>query len=178
VPVAPDLLKAPESFTLRGRKTGNERCALTPIVDELRCKSDSETSSKTYEKTCPEHHGTLSQNSPDRGGLRWRYSGALRCIAQLWLRDARYRRATGRLAHSGWPLFHKAKSPAPFQSIKRVDNLVSIENGYQPMHRARSVARAQCNVFPKDAPGILDGRQYDVLIRGVHGTRLLSADSI
>ena len=45
-------------------------------------------------------------------------------------------------------------------------NLVSIENGYQPVHRARSVALAECNVFPKDAPGILDGRQYDVLIRG------------
>ena len=75
-------------------------------------------------------------------------------------------------------LFHKAEGSAPFQSIKGVDNLVCIENGYQPMHRARSVAQAQCNVFPKDAPGILDGRQYDVLIRGVHGTRLLSADSI
>jgi hypothetical protein len=59
-----------------------------------------------------------------------------------------------------------------------VDNLVSIENGYQPVHRARSVARAECNVFPEDAPGILDGRQYDVLIRGVHGARLLSEDSI
>jgi hypothetical protein len=77
-----------------------------------------------------------------------------------------------------WPLFHKAEGPAPFQSIKGVDNLLSIENGYQPVHRARSVARAECNVFPKDAPGILDGRQYDVLIRSVHGTRLLSADSI
>jgi hypothetical protein len=40
VPVAPDLLKALESFTLGGRKTGNERRALTPIVDEMRCKSD------------------------------------------------------------------------------------------------------------------------------------------
>jgi len=50
VPVAPDLLKAPESFTLGGRKTGNERRALTPIVDEMRCKSDRETSSNTDEK--------------------------------------------------------------------------------------------------------------------------------
>jgi hypothetical protein len=70
------------------------------------------------------------------------------------------------------------KGPALFHSIKSVDNLVSIENGYQPVHRARSVARAECNVFPKDAPGVLDGRQYDVLMRGVHGARLLSADSI
>ena len=34
VPVAFDRLEALESFTVRGRKTGNERCALTPIVDE------------------------------------------------------------------------------------------------------------------------------------------------
>ena len=73
--------------------------------------------------------------------------------------------------------FHEPKGPAPFHSIESVDNLVSIENGYQPVHRARSVALAECNVFPKDAPGVLDGRQYDVLIRGVHGARL-SADSI
>ena len=55
MPVALDLLKAPESFTLRGRKTGNERRALTPIVDEMRCKSDYETGSKTDEETCPKH---------------------------------------------------------------------------------------------------------------------------
>src|SRR4051794_31335896 len=58
LPVALHLLKAPESFTLRGRKTGNERRAPTPIVDEMRCKSDRETSSKADEKTCPEHHST------------------------------------------------------------------------------------------------------------------------
>jgi hypothetical protein len=55
---------------------------------------------------------------------------------------------------------HKAKGPAPFHSIESVDNLISIENGYQPVHHSRGVARAECNVFPKDAPGILDGRQY------------------
>jgi hypothetical protein len=75
-------------------------------------------------------------------------------------------------------LFHKAKSPTPFHSINSMDNLFSVENGYQPVYRSRGVSRAECNVFPEDAPGILDGRQYDVLIRGVHGTRLLSADSI
>ena len=62
------------------------------------------------------------------------------------------------------PQIRWAKGPAPFHSIERVDNLVSIENGYQPVHRFRSVARAECNVFPKDAPGILDGHQYYVLI--------------
>jgi hypothetical protein len=76
VPVAPDLLKAPESFTLRGRKTGNERCALTPIVDELRCKSDSETSSKTDEKTCPEHHGKRPRPVKRWGAGTARFQGA------------------------------------------------------------------------------------------------------
>jgi hypothetical protein len=30
-------------------------------VDEMRCKSDRETSGKTDEKTCPEHNATLSE---------------------------------------------------------------------------------------------------------------------
>jgi hypothetical protein len=47
VPVALDCLEAPEPFTFRGRKTGNERRALTPNVDEMSCKPDHETSSKT-----------------------------------------------------------------------------------------------------------------------------------
>ena len=33
-------------------------------------------------------------------------------------------------------------------------------------------------VFSEDAPGILESSQYSLLIRVVHGTRLLSADSI
>jgi hypothetical protein len=88
----------------------------------------------------------------------------------------RFRRASGRFFKPGGPLFHKAKSPAPFHSIKSVDHLISIENSYQPVHRSRGVARAECNVFPKDAPGILDGRQYDVLIRGVHGRRRMASE--
>jgi hypothetical protein len=88
------------------------------------------------------------------------------------------RRASGRLLTAARLYSTSRKGPALFHSIKSVDNLVSIENGYQPVHRARSVARAECNVFPKDTPGVLDGRQYDVLIRGVHGARLLSAASI
>jgi hypothetical protein len=50
VPVAFDGLKAPESFTLRGRKSGNECRPLTPIVNEMRCKPDREASSKADEK--------------------------------------------------------------------------------------------------------------------------------
>jgi hypothetical protein len=65
VPVAPDRLKALESFTLRGRKTGNESRALTPIVDEMRCKPDRKASSKTDEKTCPEHARIMVQCGGD-----------------------------------------------------------------------------------------------------------------
>jgi hypothetical protein len=70
VPVAPDLLKAPESFTLRGRKTGNERRALTPIVDEMRCKPDREASSKADEKPRPEHEVLPFRTSVDHAALR------------------------------------------------------------------------------------------------------------
>ena len=161
MPVALDCFEAPEPFTFRGRKTGNERRPLTPIVDEMRCKPDREASSKTDEKPCPEHNGTPVQNARimvhcgggDIAAHFWAIcscdfvSSGTSCI--------------GPLAHRGEALFHEPKGPAPFHSIKSVDNLVSIENGYQPVHRARSVARAECNVFPKDA----HGPQYDVLIR-------------
>jgi hypothetical protein len=55
VPVALDRFEAPESFTLRGRKTGNESRPLTPIVEEVRCQPEREARSETDEKTCPEH---------------------------------------------------------------------------------------------------------------------------
>ena len=38
--------------------------------------------------------------------------------------------------------------------------------------------RAWRVVFSEDAPGILDSLQYSLLIRVVHGTRLLSVDRI
>jgi hypothetical protein len=90
----------------------------------------------------------------------------------LRLRVVRQRRASGRLAHRGEALFHEAKGPASFHSIKGMDNLISIEDRDEPVHRSRSVARAECNVFPKDAPGILHSSQDRLLIRVVHGTRL------
>ena len=46
----PDTALTIRNTLLGGRKTGNERRALTPIVDEMRCKSDRETSSNTDEK--------------------------------------------------------------------------------------------------------------------------------
>jgi hypothetical protein len=65
VPVALDLLKASESFPLSGRKTGNKCRSLTPIVDDMPSKYDCDTSSKTGEKTCPEHSATPVQNGLD-----------------------------------------------------------------------------------------------------------------
>jgi hypothetical protein len=36
-------------------------------------------------------------------------------------------------------LFHKSKGPAPFHSIESVDDLISIEDRDEPVHRMRSV---------------------------------------
>jgi hypothetical protein len=58
VPVALDRLITAEFFTLRGRKTGDERFTLMPIANEMECKSDPEASGKADEKTCPEHNAT------------------------------------------------------------------------------------------------------------------------
>jgi hypothetical protein len=61
-----------------------------------------------------------------------------------------------KLASETTDLFHEPECSAPFHAIESVDNFFSIENGYQPVHRSRGVAWAWCNVFPEDAPGILD----------------------
>jgi hypothetical protein len=55
------------------------------------------------------------------------------------LRVVRQRRASGRIAHRGGPLFHKAKGPASFHSIKGMDNLISIEDRDEPVHCTRGV---------------------------------------
>ena len=69
---------------------------------------------------------------------------------------------------TGRALFHKAKGPAPFHSIESVDNLISVEDRYEVVHRLVRVADKP-NVFPKDAPGIFQSPQYSLLIRVVHG---------
>jgi hypothetical protein len=65
-------------------------------------------------------------------------------------------------------LFLEAKGSASLHSIDSVDNFIAIDNGCQPVHRCRGVARAGCNVFSKDASGILDTPQHGVLIRLGH----------
>ena len=69
-------------------------------------------------------------------------------------------------------------SPAPFHSIESVDNLISIEDRDEPVHCLRGVKWTWRVVISEDAPGILHRSQYSLLIRVVHGARLLSADSI
>jgi hypothetical protein len=64
------------------------------------------------------------------------------------------------------PQLHKAKVSAPFHSIESVDNLISVEDGYQPVQCECGVPWAWHVVFCEDAPGILDSLQYSVLIRG------------
>jgi hypothetical protein len=75
-------------------------------------------------------------------------------------------------AAQGAGLFHKAKGSAPFHSIEGKDNLISTEDGDEPVHCTRGVMRAGRDVFSEDAPGILHSSQYRVLIRVVHGMRL------
>jgi hypothetical protein len=106
VPVAFDGLKAPESFTLRGRKSGNECSPLTPIVNEMRCKPNREASSKADEKTCPEHNATpvrtaRIQNNVDHGALRRRYYGTMRASrsCDFMLRGIEAGEIHRRLAH-------------------------------------------------------------------------------
>jgi hypothetical protein len=48
-------------------------------------------------------------------------------------------RAAGRLAHRGEALFHEAKGPASFHSIKGMDNLILIEDRDEPVQCARGV---------------------------------------
>ena len=72
----------------------------------------------------------------------------------------------------GAPLFHKAKDSAPVHSIESVDNLISIEDGDEPVHCTRGVSWTWRDVFSEDAPGILHSSQDRVLIRVGHGTRL------
>jgi hypothetical protein len=80
--------------------------------------------------------------------------------------------ALGSFPATGHASFHKAKDSAPAHSIESKDNLVSIEDGDEPVHCTRGVMWAWRDVFSEDAPGILHSSQYRVLIRGVHDTRL------
>jgi hypothetical protein len=46
-----------------------------------------------------------------------------------------------------------------FHSIKSVDNLISVENRYEAVHRLATVDTGPY-VFPKDAPAIFQSPQY------------------
>ena len=68
----------------------------------------------------------------------------------------------------GAPLFHKTKESTPLHSIESMDNLISIEDGDEPVHCTRGVMWAGRDVISEDAPGIFHSSQYRVLIRVVH----------
>ena len=53
-----------------------------------------------------------------------------------------------------------------------MDNLISIDDGDEPVHCTRGVMCAGRDVISEDAPGIFHSSQYRVLVRVVHGTRL------
>jgi hypothetical protein len=68
-------------------------------------------------------------------------------------------------------LFHQSTGSAPLHPTDRVNELISIEDDEKPFQGAHLVARTRRDVFPEDAPGILDSPQYGVLVRLGHWSR-------
>jgi hypothetical protein len=58
--------------------------------------------------------------------------------------------------------------PAPLYSIKRMNDVVPIKHGQQTFRRSRRVARSGLDVFPEDAPSVLDCAQERVLVGIIH----------
>ncbi|SHG50774.1 hypothetical protein SAMN05443248_1784 [Bradyrhizobium erythrophlei] len=68
----------------------------------------------------------------------------------------------------------QSERPASFHSVKGMHNLVPVEHREQTVHCSRRVTRAQLNVFPQDAPGVLNGANDRVLVGAIHdATRLM-----
>jgi uncharacterized protein YjlB len=52
-----------------------------------------------------------------------------------------------------------------------VHDVIPVEYGEEVSHRFRRVALARFDVLPKDAPGVLNGTQQRLLVRGIDGQR-------
>jgi hypothetical protein len=61
----------------------------------------------------------------------------------------------------------------PFHSIKSVYDVALVEHGNEARDRLRRVALAGLEVFPEDAPGVLNGAQQRFLIGVTHATTQL-----
>ena len=70
--------------------------------------------------------------------------------------------------------FDQSYHLAPLYWVKGVHNVVPIEHGKQTFNRSRRVSRARLNVFPQDAPSVLNGMNDRILVWIIHdgGTQL------
>jgi hypothetical protein len=68
--------------------------------------------------------------------------------------------------------------PTPIHPVKGMHDVVPVEYGQETFYRSGSVARPGLNVFPKDAPGVLDGAQDSLLVWIIHDTAQLPGTSI
>jgi hypothetical protein len=70
-----------------------------------------------------------------------------------------------------WVSLNQSYHPAPLYSVKGMHDVVPVEYGQETFYRSGSVARPGLNVFPKDAPGVLDGAQDSLLVWIIHDVR-------
>src|SRR5260221_14295637 len=68
--------------------------------------------------------------------------------------------------------------PAPIHSIERMHDIVLVEYRYQTLHGSGRVGLPRLNVFPKDAPGVLDSAQDRLLVGIIHYTEQLHRTGI
>jgi hypothetical protein len=61
----------------------------------------------------------------------------------------------------------------PIHSIERVHDVAPIEHGKEALNGLRRVALAGLDVFPEDAPGVLNSAQQRFLIGITHLTKQL-----
>jgi hypothetical protein len=58
--------------------------------------------------------------------------------------------------------------PATFYPVEGVDDVIPIEDGQETVHGYYGVSRSRPNVFPKNAPRVLNGANERILVGIVH----------
>jgi hypothetical protein len=66
------------------------------------------------------------------------------------------------------PSLDQPYHPAAPYSIKRMNDVVPIEYGLQTFHRSRRVPRSRLDIFPENAPGVLNGPYQNLLVGIIH----------
>jgi hypothetical protein len=68
--------------------------------------------------------------------------------------------------------------PTPPYSIEGMNDIVPIQYSQQALHRSRRIPRSGLNVFPEDAPCVLDSPNDCVLVGVIHDAPQPNPDSI